>query len=128
MMNISADDISGDDNMEKNISLTEGVYYILLSLLTPNHGYGIIQNTLHLTGGRVELGAGTLYGAINNLLEKQWIALYSEDKQSRKKKDYVITEEGREVLKQEIIRLSELVKNGEASGIVSAEECGRRLL
>ena len=57
-----------------NPALTEGVYYILLSLLEPLHGYGIIQNVENLSGGRVRLAAGTLYGAINTLLEKGWIA------------------------------------------------------
>ena len=96
----------------KNQPMTEGVYYILLSLLTPNHGYGIIQSTLELTNGRVELGAGTLYGAINNLLEKGWIILYSEEKESRKKKEYVITKIGRAALEEELERLTELVENG----------------
>ena len=80
---------------ERQAAMTEAVYYILLSLREPNHGYGIIQNTLKLTGGRLELGAGTLYGALNTLLEKQWIRLYSEDISSRKKKQYILTETDR---------------------------------
>ncbi len=98
--------------MTKNQPLTEGIYYILLSLVTPNHGYGIIQKTLELTGGRLELGAGTLYGAINNLLDKGWITLYSEEKESRKKKEYHITAAGREALYEEMERLQELLDNG----------------
>ena len=54
--------------MAKQGALTEPVYYILLSLLTPMHGYGIMQNVKKLTNGRVNIGAGTLYGAINTLL------------------------------------------------------------
>lgn len=96
----------------KQAAMTEAVYYILLSLKAPNHGYGIIQNTLELTGGRLELGAGTLYGAISTLLERRWIQLYSEDKTSRKKKQYILTEEGLSALQQEIRRLEELVENG----------------
>ncbi|MBU5472966.1 PadR family transcriptional regulator [Roseburia sp. MSJ-14] len=98
--------------MEKHIVLTESMYYILLSVLNPNHGYGIIQKTLEMTEERVEIGAGTLYGAINTLLDKGWIELYSEDKSSRKKKQYVITSEGRRILEQEISRLEELLRNG----------------
>lgn len=97
---------------ERQTAMTEAVYYILLSLQTPNHGYGIIQNTIELTNGRLELGAGTLYGAINTLLEKQWIKLYSADEKSRKKKQYIITEKGQQVLRQEIERLEELLENG----------------
>lgn len=93
------------------IALTEAVYYILLSLTTPRHGYGIMQNAESLSGGRVKLAAGTLYGAINSLLEKGWILALPGEKDSRKK-EYVITEEGKAVLKAEIQRLKELVENG----------------
>jgi DNA-binding PadR family transcriptional regulator len=94
-----------------NIALTEAVYYILLSLLTPRHGYGIMQNTEMLSAGRVKLAAGTLYGAINSLLEKGWILALPGEKDSRKK-EYVITEDGKAILKAEIQRLKELVENG----------------
>ena len=52
-------------------ALTEGVFLILISLVTPRHGYAVMQNIETLTNGRVVLGAGTLYGAINTLLEKE---------------------------------------------------------
>ena len=39
----------------ENIALTESTYYILLSLYHPQHGYGIMQQTEHLSGGRVRL-------------------------------------------------------------------------
>ena len=94
-----------------NPALTEGVYYILLSLLEPCHGYGIIQNVEKLSSGRVRLAAGTLYGAINTLLEKGWIAALEGEADSRKK-EYVITELGREMLNKELQRLEELVQNG----------------
>ena len=94
-----------------NVALTEAVYYILLSLLTPRHGYGIMQNAELLSGGRVKLAAGTLYGAINSLLEKGWIMGLPGEKDSRKK-EYVITENGKTVLQAELQRLKELVENG----------------
>lgn len=94
-----------------NPALTEAVYYILLSLLEPLHGYGIIQNVEQLSGGRVRLAAGTLYGALNTLLEKGWIAALENGADSRKK-EYHITPRGREVLEKELRRLSELLENG----------------
>jgi DNA-binding PadR family transcriptional regulator len=94
------------------IPVTESTYYILLSVLKPNHGYGIIQKVQELTNERVLLGPGTLYGAINKLLEKNYIKLYSEEKNSRKKKEYIITDLGLKVLGEEIQRLEELVENG----------------
>ena len=93
-------------------ALTEAVYYILLSLLRPMHGYGIMQNTEQLSGGRVRLAAGTLYGALNTLLEKGWIAALPEMGDSRGKKEYVITDAGRAALNAEIERLSALAAIG----------------
>ncbi|MBB6714769.1 PadR family transcriptional regulator [Clostridium gasigenes] len=95
------------------IAITESTYYIMLAVLRPNHGYGIIQKVDELTKGRVKLGPGTLYGAINTLVSKRWIKLYSEETDSRKKKEYLITDLGRQILSNEIRRLKELVKNGE---------------
>jgi DNA-binding PadR family transcriptional regulator len=97
--------------MKENFALTEGVYYILLSLMTPLHGYGIMQNVSELSGGRVNLAAGTLYGAINALLERNWIEAVPGEKNSRKK-EYVITETGREAVREEVGRLEELLRNG----------------
>lgn len=97
--------------MENNIPLTEALYYILLSVRKPNHGYGIIQEIESITNSRVILGPGTLYGAINSMLTKGWINLYSEDKTSRKKKEYLITASGKEVFQKEVDRLNELLRN-----------------
>ncbi|WP_368293125.1 PadR family transcriptional regulator [Dehalobacter sp. TBBPA1] len=97
--------------MDNNTPLTEALFYILLAVRIPNHGYGIIQDISEMTGGRVTLGPGTLYGAINSMLSKGWIRLYSEDKESRKKKEYLLTSRGAEVFHNEVQRLNELVKN-----------------
>lgn len=97
---------------EKDIPLTEAIYYILLAVRNPNHGYGIIQEVEQLTGGRVSLGPGTLYGAIQNLQKKGWIRIYSVDTESRKKKEYLITDLGKKVFLAERVRLEELWKNG----------------
>ena len=96
-----------------NGALTEAVYYILLSLVQPMHGYGIMQNVEKLSGGRLKLAAGTLYGAISTMQEKGWIFALSADGDSRKK-EYMITDTGREMLKNEYRRLVELVENGRA--------------
>ena len=97
--------------MAESIALTEAVYYILLSLLEPLHGYGIMQKVEQLSRGRVRLAAGTLYGAIGTLLEKRWIKALPGESNSRKK-EYVILEEGRQAVLSEISRLQELLDNG----------------
>lgn len=96
-----------------NIVLTEAVYYILLSLTKPLHGYGIMQKTSELSRGRLVISAGTLYGAINTLLDRGWIKQLFSAEESRRK-EYLITEEGKAVLRAELERLCELVVNGNA--------------
>lgn len=98
--------------MNDNIVLTESTYYILLSLYRPQHGYGIMQQAEQMSGGRVRLAAGTLYGALNALCEKGWIVPLPIDKESRKK-EYKLTGKGLQVLKNELERLRQLVENGE---------------
>jgi DNA-binding PadR family transcriptional regulator len=99
----------------KNTSaaLTEAIYYILLALQEPMHGYGIMQKTSTMSNGRLILSAGTLYGAISNLLDKGWILPCGESSDTDgRRKLYQITEEGQEVLLAELERLEELVENG----------------
>ena len=98
------------ENTDK-IALTEAVYYILLSLYSPLHGYGIMQNILKISDGRVNLAAGTLYGALTTLQEKGWIIALEDDENSRKKL-YEITDAGKVVVDAEIKRLEELLDNG----------------
>jgi len=92
-------------------ALTEAAYYILLALHTPMHGYGIMQFVRQISHDRVNLGAGTLYGAISTLLDKGWIRPLSRERDSRKK-EYVITQTGRQAVIAELNRLQELIDNG----------------
>lgn len=98
--------------MNEYIALTEATYYILLSLYTPQHGYGIMQRAEALSGGRVKLAAGTLYGAISTMCEKEWI-IQLPVKNGSRKKEYKLTEKGLVVLQNELNRLKLMVANGE---------------
>ncbi|MBQ7099851.1 MAG: helix-turn-helix transcriptional regulator [Oscillospiraceae bacterium] len=69
-----------------------------------------MQRAQELSGGRVRLAAGTLYGALNALVEKGWIALLPVE---GRKKEYQLTPRGLEVLQKELARLRELVNNGD---------------
>ena len=94
-------------------ALTEAIYYSLLALQEPLHGYGIMQKTSAMSKGRLILSAGTLYGAISNLLEKGWILPCGESSDTDgRRKLYQITDKGQEVLLAEFQRLEELVENG----------------
>lgn len=106
--------------IEHAAPLTEALFYILLALGVPNHGYGVIQQVSAMTEGRVVLGPGTLYGAVSALLEKGWIRLVRAESDARKKKEYVRTPAGTEALEAETARLQELLKN--ASQYLRREE------
>ena len=105
--------------MNTQAALTEAVYYILLALVTPRHGYGIMQETERMSQGRVKLAAGTLYGALNGLLDRGWIRAVPGAEDSRRK-EYALTDKGKEALESELDRLRELVKNGEV--VLGGEE------
>lgn len=98
------------DNV-KGGALTEVTFYILLALFKPKHGYAIMQFVDEKTDGRLSLGAGTLYGALNTLEEKGWIALCGD--RADRKKEYLITELGRDVAEKELARLQELTQTAE---------------
>lgn len=70
-----------------------------------------MQNVKELSNERVNLGPGTLYGAINTLVEKKWIKSIEGEKESRKKV-YEITDLGKSIIRNEVIRLEELIENG----------------
>jgi DNA-binding PadR family transcriptional regulator len=91
--------------------LTESVFYVLLALHTPMHGYGVMQYAYRITDGRITIGAGTLYGALTALVDKGWIAAVAGEPGERKKR-YIITDLGRLVFDDELERLEELLRNG----------------
>ena len=93
-------------------ALTEAVFYILLSLDASLHGYGIMQNVESLSGGRVRLAAGTLYGALATLTERGWIVSLGDESEGRKK-EYQLAPAGREAVRAELRRLHELTQNGD---------------
>ncbi|MBQ3652655.1 MAG: helix-turn-helix transcriptional regulator, partial [Clostridia bacterium] len=87
--------------------------------VTPRHGYGIMQETERMSQGRVKLAAGTLYGALNGLLDRGWIRAVPGAEDSRRK-EYALTDKGKEALESELDRLRELVDNGES--VLGGEE------
>ncbi len=95
-------------NLNKFLPLTETTFYIMFSLIKPSHGYAIIQNVAALSEHKVNIAAGTLYGALENLLKQKLIK--SIETNDKRRKIYVLTDEGREVLKSEIDRMQHLIK------------------
>jgi DNA-binding PadR family transcriptional regulator len=91
-------------------TLTEPMYYILLCLLKPLHGYGIMQKIESQTNGRVKVGPGTLYALISRF-EKEEIVIKLSSEEG--KKTYQITAKGKEILLEEYKRLNQLICDGE---------------
>jgi DNA-binding PadR family transcriptional regulator len=99
----------------KYLPLTETTFYILFSLAPhPNHGYAIMKEVLSLSDGRIDLSAGTLYGALKRLLDEKWIERIEEDpapsETGRLRKAYALTDLGKRILDAEVLRLRALVK------------------
>lgn len=98
------------NDLQKHIPLTETMFLVLLTMLEENYGYKVSQEVEEITNGRIILGPGTLYGAINNLNKKGWIELV--DKDNSGKKVYIATDTGRELVSLEIKRMRNLVLKG----------------
>jgi len=101
--------------MKKTEPMSESYYYILLCLaMGANHGYGIMQMTEKLSKGDVTIGSGTMYGATNNMMKKGWIKeIMSEGTGLERRRQYQLTESGREALREEITRLKRMLENAE---------------
>ena len=96
------------------VPMTESGFYILFCLQTPQHGYGISQQVKAMTGGEVVIGAGTMYGTLSKMEQDGLIRLFGEED---KRKLYLITELGREILTIELKRIERLYKNSRGERI-----------
>lgn len=102
------------DPSTKYLPLTETTAYTLLALTEPLHGYAVMQKVKVLSQGTVTLGPGTLYGAFSTLEGEGLIAKVEEIK---RRKYYVLTVKGRQVLKEHIRRINILAQIGSITQI-----------
>jgi PadR family transcriptional regulator PadR len=110
--------------------MREPTYFILAALLDgPSHGYGIIQETASLSGGRVKLTAGTLYGALERLAGEGLVEPDREETVSgRRRRYYRLTGTGEVALRDETERLrssAEVVSRRLASARAAAQGASR---
>jgi DNA-binding PadR family transcriptional regulator len=95
----------------ETFALSEPVLLMLLSLAErPRHGYSILKDVESMSGGRVQLSTGTLYGALQRLRENGWIERVEEDSTPRDRRTYRLTSRGRRNLQMEIERMRHLTK------------------
>lgn len=89
--------------------MTEAMYYVLLALVHPNHGYQLMNKIEEVSKGRLKMGPGTLYGVLTRLQKDKLIVVVNDD---GRRKTYSITEEGKRALKMEYDRLISMVYDG----------------
>lgn len=92
-------------------TLTEQMYYLLLALHEPGHGYAIMERVQTLSHGRLQLGPGTLYTLLGRFESEGLISL---DKVEDTRKIYRLTDLGKETLEREYERLRRQVADGTA--------------
>lgn len=113
-MNCVIERVMGLYKRNKLLPLTETTFYILTALKKPGHGYEVMQTVEDLSDGQVRIAAGTMYGALENLLKQKLIqAVPSTD---ARRKVYQITPLGREILDLDVQRLKQLIKATEQVG------------
>ena len=87
---------------EKFKTLTEQMFYILLCLRTECYGLDILDRVPAMTNGRVTVGSGTLYNLLEQFLDA---GLIYETKVEGRKRSYLITKSGIEMLEKEYERI-----------------------
>src|SRR5258708_23280260 len=93
----------------ETFALSEPVLLVLLSLAEqPRHGYSILKDIESMSGGRVLLSTGTLYGALQRLLDRGWIERVEEDSTPRDRRTYSLTSPGRRNPQMELQRILHL--------------------
>ncbi len=90
-------------------TLTEPMYYILMALLKERCGVDIMEAVLEISNGRVKVGPGTLYALLGKF-EKENIIMETEVQ--GRKRSYIITDKGKEILVEEYKRLVTMVNDG----------------
>lgn len=99
--------------------MTEAMYYILLALMNPNHGYQLMSAIQDVSKGRLHMGPGTLYGVLTRLQKDGLLVIIDDD---GRRKTYAITKDGKAALIEEYKRLEYMVQDGIQLGEVLADE------
>ena len=100
-------------------TLTEPMYYILITLTEECCGVDIMEKVQRISKGRVKVGPWTLYAMLSKFEDNGIIRRTAED---GRRKSYVITEYGMEMLRAEYDRLQMMVRDGR-----EAASCFRKL-
>ncbi|HLR51909.1 MAG TPA: helix-turn-helix transcriptional regulator [Candidatus Avamphibacillus sp.] len=105
--------------MNKTEQLTDSMFYIMAALTKPRHGYAIMNLMEETSNGVITIGPASMYTIIKKLLKNEWIYLY--DNSDSRRKTYLLTEQGREILKEDLKVRKEMIQLAEI-GLKEAEE------
>lgn len=98
-----------DDRIKRvYIPMTETGFYILYCLQEEMHGYNIGKKVQEMTGGEIIITPGTMYGSLSKMEKDGLIRFVREEE---KRKIYIITDLGQEVLTLEMKRIERLYRN-----------------
>ena len=92
-------------------TLTEPMYYILLALTEECCGVDVMEKVKKISRGRVKVGPGTLYAMLARFEESGIIKKTFEE---GRRKSYIITDRGLEMLREEYLRLKMMLEDGES--------------
>jgi DNA-binding PadR family transcriptional regulator len=95
------------DEVQKYLPLTESMYYVMLSLVEPRHGYAVMQRVEEISRGTVAVGPGTLYGMLSGFESEGLITMVKEEE---RRKSYLLTAKGKRILARQIERLEIMIK------------------
>jgi len=112
-----------DSNPDSMLPLQAAVFHILIALADRDrHGYSIMQDVAARTGGKVQLSPGTLYSSIRRMLEQGLIEELAESPDpsstDERRRYYRLSRFGRRVAAAEVDRLSALLQQARATGLV----------
>ena len=112
-----------NQKLESLLPLPPAVFHILIALADRDrHGYSIMQDASERTGGKVRLSAGTLYSSIHRMLEQGLVEELRDSpdpaSSDERRRYYRLTKWGRQVALAEAQRLSELLEQARATGLI----------
>lgn len=105
--------------MKTTEQLTDSMFYIMSALTKPRHGYAIMSLIEERTNGAITIGPASMYTIIKKLLKHEWIYLY--DDSDPRRKTYLLTEKGKDVLKADVGLRKVMIQLAEI-GLKEAEE------
>jgi len=105
--------------LKKSEQLTDSMFYIMAALTKPRHGYAIMSLIEETTDGVITIGPASMYTIIKKLLTQEWI--YLHDGSDSRRKTYLLTENGRQVLEEDLKLRKQMIQLAE-TGLEEVEK------